>query len=112
MDTAPGTSGFVHGCPHPCAGVRRQQHAPWRALTAGGGARRVAPRPRWRCAARHFRTVHPLLLTSTCVTVHQAAGVGYQRAADTYERSRPSYPMPVISELADAVRLERGRTVV
>ncbi|MFJ6213630.1 class I SAM-dependent methyltransferase [Streptomyces sp. NPDC092296] len=46
------------------------------------------------------------------MTVHQAAGVGYQRAADTYERSRPSYPMPVIRELADAVRLERGRTVV
>lgn len=46
------------------------------------------------------------------MTVHQAAGVGYQRAADAYERSRPSYPMPVIRELADAVRLERGRTVV
>jgi SAM-dependent methyltransferase len=55
---------------------------------------------------------HLLLITSAGVTVHQAAGVGYQRAANTYEQSRPSYPMPVISGLADVLRLERGRTVV
>ncbi|NYI04051.1 class I SAM-dependent methyltransferase [Allostreptomyces psammosilenae] len=44
--------------------------------------------------------------------VHHVAGVGYDRAAGAYERSRPSYPMPVLAELADALRMERGRTVV
>ncbi|MCD0481265.1 class I SAM-dependent methyltransferase [Streptacidiphilus sp. ASG 303] len=46
------------------------------------------------------------------MTVHQAAGTGYQRAADAYERSRPSYPLPALRGLADAVGLEPGRTVV
>lgn len=56
--------------------------------------------------------VQPILLTSVRVTVHQAAGVGYQRGAGAYERSRPSYPMRVLAELAEVLGLERGRTVV
>jgi SAM-dependent methyltransferase len=56
--------------------------------------------------------VHLILLTSMRVTVHQAAGVGYQRGAGAYERSRPSYPMRVLAELAEVLGLERGRTVV
>ncbi|WP_335975579.1 MULTISPECIES: class I SAM-dependent methyltransferase [Streptomycetaceae] len=44
--------------------------------------------------------------------VHHAAGVGYQRAAGVYERSRPSYPLAALADLADALPLERGRTVV
>jgi SAM-dependent methyltransferase len=44
--------------------------------------------------------------------VHHAAGVGYQRAAGVYERSRPSYPLAALAALADAVPLEAGRTVV
>jgi SAM-dependent methyltransferase len=46
------------------------------------------------------------------VTVHEAAGVGYQRAAGTYERARPSYPLSALAELTDALGLEYGRTVV
>ncbi len=44
--------------------------------------------------------------------VHHAAGVGYQRAAGVYERSRPSYPLAALAALADALPLEAGRTVV
>ncbi|SEG73010.1 Methyltransferase domain-containing protein [Actinacidiphila yanglinensis] len=44
--------------------------------------------------------------------VHHAAGVGYQRAAGVYERSRPSYPLATLAAIADALPLERGRTVV
>lgn len=62
--------------------------------------------------ASRFRCVHPTLLASSRVTVHQAAGVGYQRAAAAYERSRPSYPMSALAELADALTLDRGRNVV
>ncbi|MBY8879827.1 class I SAM-dependent methyltransferase [Actinacidiphila acidipaludis] len=46
------------------------------------------------------------------MTVHHAAGVGYQRAAGVYERSRPSYPLAALAALADALPLEAGRTVV
>lgn len=46
------------------------------------------------------------------MSVHEAAGVGYQRAAGTYERARPSYPLSVLAELTDALGLEAGRTVV
>ncbi|MDX3078046.1 class I SAM-dependent methyltransferase [Streptomyces sp. NPDC088354] len=46
------------------------------------------------------------------MTVHHAAGVGYQRAAGVYERSRPSYPMAALAELAEALALEAGRTVI
>jgi SAM-dependent methyltransferase len=46
------------------------------------------------------------------VGVHEVAGTGYQRGAETYERARPSYPLPVLAELADALDLRSGRTVV
>jgi SAM-dependent methyltransferase len=46
------------------------------------------------------------------VTVHEAAGVGYQRAAGTYERARPTYPLSALAELTEALGLEAGRTVV
>lgn len=59
-----------------------------------------------------IRVRHRMLLPSARVTVHHAAGVGYQRAAGVYERSRPSYPLAALAALADAVPLERGRTVV
>lgn len=59
-----------------------------------------------------IRARHPILLPSARVTVHHAAGVGYQRAAGVYERSRPSYPLAVLAALADALPLEAGRTVV
>ncbi len=59
-----------------------------------------------------IRARHPILLPSARVTVHHAAGVGYQRAAGVYERSRPSYPLAALAALADALPLEAGRTVV
>lgn len=59
-----------------------------------------------------IRERHPILLPSARVRVHHAAGVGYQRAAGVYERSRPSYPLAALAALADALPLERGRTVV
>ncbi|MYS23962.1 Methyltransferase domain-containing protein [Streptomyces sp. DvalAA-14] len=59
-----------------------------------------------------IRGRHPILLPSARVTVHHAAGVGYQRAAGVYERSRPSYPLAALAALADALPLESGRTVV
>ncbi|AEW97634.1 MULTISPECIES: class I SAM-dependent methyltransferase [Streptomycetaceae] len=46
------------------------------------------------------------------MTIHHAAGLGYQRAAGGYERSRPSYPMAALAALADALPLQAGRTVV
>jgi SAM-dependent methyltransferase len=46
------------------------------------------------------------------VTVHHAAGTGHEWSADGYERSRPSYPMAALKELADALPLQAGRTVV
>ncbi len=55
---------------------------------------------------------HRVLLASARVTVHQAAGIGYQRSAGGYERSRPSYPMAALAELADSLPLYAGRTVV
>jgi SAM-dependent methyltransferase len=59
-----------------------------------------------------IRARHPILLPSARVTVHHAAGVGYQRAAGVYESSRPSYPLAALAALADALPLEAGRTVV
>jgi SAM-dependent methyltransferase len=53
-----------------------------------------------------------ILLPSARVRVHHAAGVGYQRAAGVYERSRPSYPMATLAQLADALPLQAGRTVI
>jgi SAM-dependent methyltransferase len=46
------------------------------------------------------------------VTVHHAAGIGYRRSAGGYERSRPSYPIAALADLADALPLQAGRTVV
>src|SRR5690242_12249952 len=63
-------------------------------------------------AGAGIRERHPMLLPSARVTVHHAAGVGYQRAAGVYERSRPSYPLAALAALADALPLEQGRTVV
>jgi SAM-dependent methyltransferase len=59
-----------------------------------------------------IRARHLILLPSARVTVHHAAGVGYQRAAGVYDRSRPSYPLAAVAALADALPLESGRTVV
>lgn len=59
-----------------------------------------------------IRGRRPILLPSARVTVHHAAGVGYQRAAGVYERSRPSYPLAALAALADELPLEAGRTVV
>jgi SAM-dependent methyltransferase len=59
-----------------------------------------------------IRERHPILLPSARVRVHHAAGVGYQRAAGVYDRSRPSYPLAALAALADALPLEAGRTVV
>jgi len=59
-----------------------------------------------------IRERHPILLPSARVTVHHAAGVGYQRAAGVYERSRPSYPLAALAALADSLPLEAGRTVI
>ncbi len=76
-----------------------------------GAVRRQGRVARHGLAARSPRC-HPLLLASARVTVHDAAGIGYQRSADGYERSRPSYPMATLKELADALPLQAGRTVV
>ncbi|MDI2126698.1 class I SAM-dependent methyltransferase [Yinghuangia seranimata] len=43
---------------------------------------------------------------------HEVARTGYTRAVDVYERARPSYPLPALAELSDALGLEAGRTVV
>lgn len=43
---------------------------------------------------------------------HEVANTGYARAVRVYERARPSYPLPVLAELTDALGLGAGRTVV
>ncbi|PLW74313.1 methyltransferase domain-containing protein [Streptomyces sp. SCUT-3] len=62
-------------------------------------------------AVTHPRRDRRFLLPSARVTVHHAAGVGYQRAADVYERSRPSYPIAALAELADGLGLVPGARV-
>jgi SAM-dependent methyltransferase len=52
------------------------------------------------------------VLACLTVGVHHAAGVGYQRAAEAYERVRPSYPTQALATLADAMNLDAGRRVV
>ena len=47
----------------------------------------------------------------TGVAIHRAAQLGYQLAAEDYERVRPSYPTPALGALADALDLGPGRTV-
>ncbi|MBS2966066.1 methyltransferase domain-containing protein [Actinocrinis puniceicyclus] len=45
------------------------------------------------------------------MAIHQAAELGYQRAAADYERVRPSYPTRSLAVLADALDLRAGRCV-
>ena len=44
--------------------------------------------------------------------LHPAAAVGFARAAELYERARPSYPAEAVAWLAERCGLEPGRTVV
>jgi SAM-dependent methyltransferase len=44
--------------------------------------------------------------------IHPAAAVGFARAAEVYERARPSYPADAVAWLAVRCRLGPGRTVV
>ena len=46
------------------------------------------------------------------MTIHPSAAVGFARAADVYERSRPSYPQEAIDWLVAQTGLGPGRTVV
>jgi SAM-dependent methyltransferase len=46
------------------------------------------------------------------VTIHPSAAVGFARAADLYERARPSYPQEAIDWLVAQTGLGPGRTVV
>lgn len=43
---------------------------------------------------------------------HEVANTGYTRGVAVYERARPSYPLPALAELADALGLEAGRVAV
>src|SRR5437899_2848617 len=46
------------------------------------------------------------------VAVHPRAAVGFERAADAYERGRPDYPAEAVAWLRDRLELGPGRTVV
>jgi SAM-dependent methyltransferase len=46
------------------------------------------------------------------VSVHPRAAVGFERAADAYERGRPDYPSEAVAWLSDRLELGPGRTVV
>jgi SAM-dependent methyltransferase len=46
------------------------------------------------------------------VTIHPRAAVGFARAADVYERARPSYPQGAIDWIVQQTGLGPGRTVV
>jgi SAM-dependent methyltransferase len=46
------------------------------------------------------------------VAVHPRAAVGFERAADAYERGRPDYPTEAVTWLRDRLELGPGRTVV
>jgi SAM-dependent methyltransferase len=46
------------------------------------------------------------------MSIHHAAGQGFSRAANTYERSRPGYPDEAIAWLRTELELAPGRTVV
>jgi SAM-dependent methyltransferase len=46
------------------------------------------------------------------VTIHPSAAVGFARAADVYERARPSYPQEAIDWLVAQTGLGPGQTVV
>ena len=44
--------------------------------------------------------------------VHRAAAVGFERGAQAYERSRPSYPEPAVELVADVLGAGPGRSVL
>jgi SAM-dependent methyltransferase len=44
--------------------------------------------------------------------VHRAAAVGYERAADAYERGRPAFPDEAVAAIVDELELRAGRTVL
>ena len=44
--------------------------------------------------------------------LNRAAAVGFERAADAYERGRPTYPDDVVDWLCEGLGIEPGRTVV
>lgn len=44
--------------------------------------------------------------------IHPAAAAGFSRAAELYERARPSYPADAVAWLAERLELGPGRTVV
>ena len=44
--------------------------------------------------------------------VHEVARVGFGREAETYERSRPSYPPDAVAWLCETLAMARGATVV
>jgi SAM-dependent methyltransferase len=46
------------------------------------------------------------------VTVHEVAQHGFGTEAETYERSRPSYPPDAVAWLVDALRIAPGATVL
>jgi SAM-dependent methyltransferase len=46
------------------------------------------------------------------MTVHEVAEEGFGRAAETYERVRPSYPTDAVAWLAGNLRIGPGRTVL
>ncbi|MDP9388775.1 MAG: methyltransferase domain-containing protein [Actinomycetota bacterium] len=52
----------------------------------------------------------PLVRIATTM-VHEVAQVGFDREAETYERSRPTYPPDAVSWLVGRLHLRRGRTV-
>ncbi|HMG28214.1 MAG TPA: SAM-dependent methyltransferase, partial [Acidimicrobiia bacterium] len=46
------------------------------------------------------------------MTVHEVAEEGFGRAAETYERVRPSYPADAVAWLVHNLRIEPDRTVL
>ena len=44
--------------------------------------------------------------------VHPVAASGFARAAEVYERARPSYPVEAVTWMAERTGLGPGRTVV
>lgn len=46
------------------------------------------------------------------MSVHPSVTRGFGRAAESYERSRPSYPADAVAWLAKRLRLAPGTTVI
>jgi SAM-dependent methyltransferase len=51
-------------------------------------------------------------MSSTPGRIHDQAAVGFQRAAEAYERARPDYPQAAVRCLADALRIGPAARVV